>query len=168
MNGSEKRQGFKILRWTGDGSGGFTLIELMVVITLIAILLAVATPATVSYLRQKGVREAADQLGMDLQRAKMLAVSRNTNCFIDVDTANNRYSIELPDRTVETIELARFRGGVTFTAVGGVATSNSITFNSRGLSNPSGTIFLTNADGTATFRLRTSAAGGISQETVSN
>jgi len=155
-----------MLRCTGDGNGGFTLTELMVVITLIAILLAVATPAMVSYLRQKGVREAADQLGMDLQRAKMLAVSRSTDCTIQIDTGANQYRIVSPDGTVETIELAQFRGGVTFATVGGVASSPTITFNSRGLCNPSGTVFLTSAASAITFRLRTSAAGGISQEVI--
>jgi prepilin-type N-terminal cleavage/methylation domain-containing protein len=149
------------------GSAGFTLIELMVVIVIFVALMAVATPATMAYLRQAGVRQAADQLAMNMQRAKLLAVSRNVDCAIRVDTGTNQYTIELPDRTVETIRLARFRGGVVFTTVGGQPTAAAITFNSRGLCDPGGAVFLTNSEASAIHRVRASMAGGISQEFVS-
>lgn len=141
-------------------SPGFTLTELMVVIALIAILLTAATPAMISYLRQRGVREAADQLYADMQRAKLLAISRGADCVITVDTANNNYRISL---TNQVIDLNVYRGGVIFTN-NPVATAAEITFNPRGLCNPpGGSIVLTNADGIATVELRASLAGGISQ-----
>ncbi|MCJ8499309.1 GspH/FimT family pseudopilin [Desulfatitalea alkaliphila] len=147
---------------------GFTVVELLVVISLIAILLSVATPSTMAYLRQRGVREAADQLAMDLQRAKMAAVSRNADSSIVVDTAGNSYRTQLPGRADETTALSRFRGGVAFANIDGQVNTPRITFNSRGITNPgaNGSIFLTNDGGAVTIRLTVSAAGGISQSIV--
>jgi prepilin-type N-terminal cleavage/methylation domain-containing protein len=141
-----------------SGSAGFTLIELMIVIVTLAILAGVATPSLMGYMRQRGVREAADQLAMDMQRAKLLAISRNANCSIIVDSANNRYTISL---TNEIVNLNRYRGGVTFSAP--IPVPAMITFNPQGLCTQTGTLFLTNADGVTPLELRTTLAGGISQ-----
>jgi type II secretion system protein H len=140
------------------GSTGFTLMEMMVVIALIAIVLGLATPALTNHLRQRGVREAADQLVMDLQRAKMLAIARNANCAIIIDAANNRYTNSL---TNEIVELGRYRGGVIFAAP--LPDPPQFTFTSQGLCSDPGELFLTNADGVVPLRLRTTLAGGISQ-----
>jgi type II secretion system protein H len=141
-----------------SGSAGFTLMELMVVIAIIAIIVGIATPSMMGYMRQRGVREAADQLAMDMQRAKMLAIARNANCAIVIDAANNRY---LNSLTNEIVEMARFRGGVTFAAP--LIDPPQVTFTPQGICSDPGDIFLTNADGVVPLRVRTTLAGGISR-----
>nr|WP_281432153.1 GspH/FimT family pseudopilin [Desulfatitalea alkaliphila] len=157
MNGSEATTAYKKVPWP-NGKKGFTLVELMVTIAIIAILLGVATPAMVSYMQQKGVRDAADQLAMDFQRAKMLAISRSAPCSIIFDTANNRYTISL---TNQTIDLVNYRGGVTFAAP--FPDPPQVTFNPQGTCFPASQLFLTNAAGSRTLGVRTSIAGGITQ-----
>ncbi len=139
------------------GAPGFTLIEVVIVVAIIAIIIGAATPAMMGYLRQKGVREAADQLNMDLQRAKLLAISRNANCSILFDEPNNRYTITL---TNQIVSLDRYRGEVAFLPP--IPNPPMITFNPQGLGVDAGSVFLINATGTR-YELRTSMAGGISR-----
>jgi prepilin-type N-terminal cleavage/methylation domain-containing protein len=135
---------------------GFTLIELMLVIGLIAILMAVASPAIMASVRQSGVRHAADQLAMDMQRAKLLAIKQNASCAITFDLAANQYTISLNNQVVN---LATYHGGVHFTAADSDA---SITFTPQGLSSSPGAVVLTNQNKDRTYRVRTTSAGGIS------
>jgi len=139
---------------------GFTLIELMIVIALIAILVAVSTPGTIAWLNARGAREAADQLAMDLQRAKLLAIQRNANCIITINVPTNQYTISI---TNEVIDLRRYRGVVTFTDV----SAPQITFTPQGIRPDAGDVFLTNQiNPTQQYRLRVSAAGGISTQLI--
>jgi prepilin-type N-terminal cleavage/methylation domain-containing protein len=65
---------------------GFTMIELMVVVALVAILLAVAAPSFVSYLARQRVEGVASELGTDLQFARSEAVQRNTDVRVTFGT----------------------------------------------------------------------------------
>jgi len=143
-------------------SSGFTLLELVIVITIAAIVIAIATPTTLAWLRERGVRNAASQLGLDLQRAKLMAIKENANCTITINApAANQYTISLNN---EVIDLGRYPGGVAFTNIP-QASSPAITFTPQGLCTTiPAAILLTNQNGTLTFRLRVSAAGGISEK----
>jgi type IV fimbrial biogenesis protein FimT len=69
--------------------GGFTVIELMVVIAVLAILLVVAAPSFMSTLAKRRLEGAAAELATDIQYARSEAVQRNaavgvvfnTNCY---------------------------------------------------------------------------------------
>jgi len=143
-------------------TSGFSLIELVIVIAIAAIVLAIATPSTLTWLRERGVRNAADQLLMDLQRAKLMAIKENANCTITINApAANQYTISLNG---EVVDLGRYPGGVAFTNIP-EASSAAITFNPQGLCTTiPAAILVTNQNGALTFRLRVSAAGGISQK----
>lgn len=151
---------------------GFTLIELMVVVTIIGILSVIGGPAIMSYLQAKGVRDASDQLFGDLNRAKSLAIKTRSTATINFDPVNRRYQLTLTDPSTgavtnyPTTELTRFRGQVQITndPGGGGGSVAALTFNYQGLCPPLavGSVFLTNNGNTAYFRLRTTLAGGIS------
>ncbi len=145
-----------------SNTSGFSLIELIVAIVIAAIVMAIATPTTIAWLRERGVRNAADQLAMDLQRAKLMAIKENANCTITINApAANQYTISLNN---EVVDLGRYPGGVTFTNTPEVS-SAAITFTPQGLcSTVPAAILLTNQNGVLTFRLRISAAGGISEK----
>ena len=63
-------------------NSGFSLIELMVTISIFAILVAVATPAFISTITGNKLGSARDNLISALQLAKTEAISRNTNVSI--------------------------------------------------------------------------------------
>lgn len=60
------------------GQGGFTIIELMVVITLVGMLLALGFPSMYAWLQSNQIRNAAESVQSGLQLAKAEAVRRNT------------------------------------------------------------------------------------------
>jgi type IV fimbrial biogenesis protein FimT len=69
---------------------GFSLIEIMTVIGILAILAAVATPGLISWRHNAQLRRAAQDVYSNLQKAKVEAARRNTAITIT-------FSKKLPD-----------------------------------------------------------------------
>jgi type IV fimbrial biogenesis protein FimT len=65
---------------------GFTLVELMIVIVVIAILSAIAVPNIISWLPNYRAKAAARDMISNFQKAKMAAVKRNTDVVITFTT----------------------------------------------------------------------------------
>jgi prepilin-type N-terminal cleavage/methylation domain-containing protein len=70
---SHRRQG------RGGGEAGFSLIEVLVVITIIAILCAFAIPSVASYMKVYTIRGAVRSTNDDLQKARNIALTRNVS-----------------------------------------------------------------------------------------
>lgn len=66
---------------------GFTLVELMIVLALVAIILAVAIPSFTSTLARKRLEGVASELSTDMQYARSEAVQRNAAVRIIVGTS---------------------------------------------------------------------------------
>lgn len=138
-------------------SSGFTLLELMVVIFIAAVLLAVGTPLTINWMRDRGVRQAADQLSMDLQRAKLLAIQRGANCSITINTPGpNQYTISIIN---DVVDLGNYHGTVVFTDAPDVS-APVITFTPQGVCQNAGAFYLT--DQKLRYRVRVTIAGAVS------
>ncbi len=73
-------------------NSGFTLMELMITIAIIAILAAVSVPSVISWRENAQLGRAARDVYSDFQRAKLEAVKRNTWCSL-VFTAGSGYSV---------------------------------------------------------------------------
>jgi prepilin-type N-terminal cleavage/methylation domain-containing protein len=80
-----------------NGIKGFSLIEMLIVLAIIAILLMIA-PSMFSAFRQRtNLREAAGALAEDMKLAKQRAVAENVNHSITFDANNINYIINYPD-----------------------------------------------------------------------
>jgi prepilin-type N-terminal cleavage/methylation domain-containing protein len=62
-----------------DGSSGYSMIELVVVVSLIVIMAAISIPNIAGYLRNYRIRGATQQLAGEIQTARNKAIARNTN-----------------------------------------------------------------------------------------
>lgn len=71
---------------TGGDSGGFTIIELLVAITIAGFLLALGAPAMSTYLQRAKVGAATQSLQASLQAARTEAIRRNLQ--VDFITTN--------------------------------------------------------------------------------
>jgi prepilin-type N-terminal cleavage/methylation domain-containing protein len=137
---------------------GFSLLELMIVIAIIAILSAIVTPNILAWYRAQGLRSAVVELQSDLQMAKMSAIKQNNDCSLIIDTGAGSYNI---DCTGKTVSLGTYPGGVVFGSPDGTATAGVLTFSSRGLCSPFGSVYLTNQDNSAYYRTMVLISGGV-------
>ena len=129
---------------------GFTLMELMVTIAIVAILATIAVPNYIAWLSKRNLRSSAIDVQAAIQQAKMTAIRENTSvslkfnpgsenyqAFIDADADGN------PDGTI--FRSKEMSPGIDLTSTGFV--SDTLTFNSRGLASAAGTINLSNSLG---------------------
>lgn len=72
--------------------GGFTLIELMIVMVIIGIMTAIAAPNFMEYMKSRRLSGAATQLYVDLMNARAQAVSQNNKVIVAL-ISNNSYQI---------------------------------------------------------------------------
>jgi prepilin-type N-terminal cleavage/methylation domain-containing protein len=149
-----------------NNNKAFTLIELCVVVAIIGIIALIAAPNMVTGLPKYRIKRAARDITSKIRAARSEAIKTSSNITIEFDTTNNRYKIGekwYPDSSLSD----HYGSGVSF-GVGDSGDSagpcsfngNNVVFNSRGISNKSGAIFLTNNQGAA-YRTRINLAGNI-------
>lgn len=117
-----------------SGHAGFSLVELLVGIAIMAILLGLAMPAFKTWLQNTQIRNAAESIQNGLQRARAEAVGRNTDVEF-VLGASSSWAV----RVVGSGEVVESRSGnegskdVTLTALDAdSAAATTVTFNNLG------------------------------------
>jgi type IV fimbrial biogenesis protein FimT len=143
-----------------NGIKGFSLIELLIVLTIIAILLTIAPSMFGAFQQRTNLREAAGALAEDMKQAKQGAMAENVNYSITFNANNINYTIQggtcplnpCPVRFGFTCQggtcqvtksLSSFgNGGITINSQNFVG--NTVTFQPRGTCS-AGTIILQNS-----------------------
>ena len=157
---------------------GFSLIEAIIVITIISILTAIAVPGFMAWVPKYRVRDAAQDLYSNVQWAKMQAIKQNKTWAIVFDAAADKYYVcsdrgavssptpllsdwtSIGDNTIErTVTLADYGSGVKFIDT---FASTSIDFNSRGfpvLAAGTTNVTLTNAGESDNYNIEVLSSG---------
>lgn len=144
------------LRWTGEP--GFTLLEVMVAVGIIAVVAALASPNFTSWQARSVLKQHTMELNSNLGLAKMTAMNRNTTVTVSLAIVNGRVTVTFTDTTGATV-LPQQVMPTEITGLGGPPT---IQFNSLGLRVGGGaatqTVTLTNSKG-VTFQIQVTPAG---------
>lgn len=74
--------------------GGFTLVEAMVTVAVVAILAAVAVPGLRGFVTRSGMNGVRDDFAITLQRARLDAINRNTCVTVCQLAANSQDTCE--------------------------------------------------------------------------
>ena len=160
------------------GIGGFSLVELIVVIAITAIVLKISSSMFNSYKQNTNLREAAGALAADMKLAKQRAVGENVNYTITFDINNNLYEIKSPSGCCSTCtthctydvpkKLSNFGTGVKILSQNyGAGNIGTITFQTRGTCD-GGTITLQNSLNLKKIAITTNITGRVTIGTVTS
>jgi len=146
---------------------GFTLVEIMVTVTIIAILVAIAVPMWGQWLPSYRLKRATQDLYSSFQKAKMEAVRRNVNVVLIFDVAGQKYEMYVDsDRGFDSNEAKlgsyKIPDSVTLASASFSGSTSTAGFDSRGLPAGSrfGTVTLNNTKG-ITRQIHLLVAGNI-------
>ena len=78
-------------RTTTRGQAGFTLVEIMLVVAIIGIITAIATPMFLSYYQGAQVRVAAEEVATFLNQGRQLAIAQNRSICVHITTTAMHY-----------------------------------------------------------------------------
>ncbi len=135
------------------GEGGITLIELVVVMSIIAVMGVCLAPAIGEWLDNFRIRQAARDIASTLQRAKIKAISSCHECRVVLDANTETYQLQQGNLTQnstswdseENRQVPR-NVDIVKDATGFGTTKGNIQFNPNATST-NGSIFIENAKG---------------------
>ena len=78
-------------------SGGFTVIELLIAVTVIAIILALALPSYRDVINRRAVTNAAEQVAVFIGLARTEAVRRNRAITVEFDNTQGEFCVGMWD-----------------------------------------------------------------------
>jgi prepilin-type N-terminal cleavage/methylation domain-containing protein len=156
----------------GKYQKGFTLLELLITVTILAIIMTFGVPNLFGYLDRKRVEGAAHTFLSNVQFARAESIKQNKNVYIELDSAAWCYGIT-DSASAATCDCSVGTGctldGVNYLIDSssypdvGLVTSmagTTISFDPiRGTMGPSGSLYFSNADGSMALRVILSPLG---------
>jgi len=162
-------------------NSGFTLVELMVTIAIIAIVSAITIPGYMSWLPNYRLRSAVLDLEGNIQWTRLQAIKHNQEWAIIFDEVNDIYYIcsdpgvnglwDGPvsmggdgDTVERAINLADYNAGVNFTNVASPAVlpdPESFVITNRGIAGFNYNVDLTNQNNSSAYQIDVSFSGGV-------
>ncbi len=133
---------------------GFSLAEMLVAISVFAILAAIAVPQYLAFRPLNRLNGAARQIYSELMWARSKAVNENNSYVVTFPT---NQTMLISGSTSKTVNIQTEYSDVTVSS-----TASTITFTSRGTADASPTITLTNSGGTKTVTVRITGTVSIS------
>lgn len=163
---------------------GFTIVEILTVLAILALLVGMSTAALSSYLPQADLKRASRTIVGICQKARNEAIKRNSSVAVVFDNATQSCTLYVESgdgnwgTVADNVALNRFslseihRGGVAFgfgpatKTIGGVAvagkspfpTNARFVFTGSGRVNTSGTTYVTNSDRSLAVTVRNSGS----------
>lgn len=154
----------------GPNEQGFSLIETLVVIAIMAIAAGMTVPNLLSHRPAWELNRAANDIYSNLQWTRLTAIREGRNCRLTVDSANNQYTIELLNSDGSTnllrsipISTTYPNSGISISISG---TLNQITYWPRGTHPPPNRI-ITISNSESGYNIRSRAAGVVLKERAS-
>lgn len=123
--------------------GGFTLVELMVVVAVLAALMSIGAPSFMEWIQNSRIRTAAESLQNGLQIARAEAVRRNTNVEFMLNGTGGAWTVQLQRGDEPFLQGSAAEGGGTVIVTSTPALATTLTYNGLGRVNAE------NADGSA-------------------
>jgi type IV fimbrial biogenesis protein FimT len=130
---------------------GFTMIELLTVVAIIAVLLSLAAPSFREQLARRALEGAANELSADLQYTRTQAVSNNAVTAL-ATTSVSQYTITSGATTYKT---------VTLDPVLNVTSGVTVSYNPLRATANIATLTLTSTRTTASLQVDTNAMGRV-------
>ena len=140
---------------------GFYLTEIIIVLFLISITV-ISVPGLHRYFYRQGIRLAVEQLCVDLQLSRLIAINKKKTCSLQINQPNQGQYIN--SITGSIVNLSSFKGGVQFLDQGpdGGVLSEKVSFQRRGMASSFGSIFIADEALSKIYRVQVLPAGGIS------
>lgn len=121
---------------------GFTLVELMVVVAVLAALMSIGAPSFMEWIQNSRIRSAAESLQNGLQIARAEAVRRNTNVEFVLQGTKGAWTVRL-QQGATFVQGSSAEGGANVTVASTPAGATTLTYNGMGR------VSTGNADGSA-------------------
>ena len=124
-------------------NSGYTLIEILTVLAIIAIVVGIMLPNVVPWLPRYRLSSGAEEIQSTLQLARLGAIKENMEATVTFSTATHTFLASIDGRTIQK---GKMPSGIIIDSV--TSPSSQVKFDSRGLANVSaGNILVKNNQG---------------------
>jgi len=149
--------------------GGFSFIELVVIIALIAAVSAISAPMLISFVQAQRTQGAARELVAMLHQARQLAITRNTPFSVDYQATPQGDQVRFCSGTATPCPVANVWAGPGTGANGWMGLANgdritltpTITFSALGAATAAGTLRVQNPSAMSCLDVVVSPAGRV-------
>jgi type IV fimbrial biogenesis protein FimT len=144
------------------GIKGFSLVELLVIISIIAIMATVAIPNLVSYIPKYNLGAGARELLSAMQLARMTAIKENSDVVVSFNPGANSLTIFADDGAGAARLIRAYQMPFGIKMVSPLSFGNIVQFNNRGIPDKNGEASVINTlSKTRTVRLLASGHARI-------